>query len=450
MKKTLVSALTTALVVGAASTTFAAANPFSDVPADHWAYDAVTELQAKGVVNGFPDGTYRGNQNMTRYEMAQIIAKAMAKVSAPASNASAADKAMVDKLAAEFKDELANLGVRIDELESRMDNVKWKGYVMYEFKSQAREGKAARHVNRIKLGLSPVMKINDQWTAHANMEYGLDANAAHAATASNHGGGYRNVQFRVNKAWVDGKIGVATVKLGAFGTDDMQHGIATSATLHGAEISVPVGEDWKFQVAAGRHNWYDRDCLLGNGKADNTDVLMADPSEGYADGVWTYIGADLGYAKDKWDFGIGYRTYRGESALAANFADSMKDKKDLNIFSAGIGYHFSPAVYATFDYNNCNAVISDQKNSYNVQLNWQITKKIGVYAAYKRMSNPGTMNSAYSLQSYDADGQKGWEFGTDISLQKNVSACAYYFFGHSLTNSNNKLRMFYGNLSFKF
>ncbi|MFC2341245.1 MAG: S-layer protein, partial [Selenomonas artemidis] len=44
MKKTLVSALATALVVGAASTTFAAANPFSDVPRDHWAYDAVTQL----------------------------------------------------------------------------------------------------------------------------------------------------------------------------------------------------------------------------------------------------------------------------------------------------------------------------------------------------------------------------------------------------------------------
>ena len=50
MKKTLVSALTTALVVGAASTTFAAANPFSDVPADHWAYDAVSQLAADGVM----------------------------------------------------------------------------------------------------------------------------------------------------------------------------------------------------------------------------------------------------------------------------------------------------------------------------------------------------------------------------------------------------------------
>ena len=79
MKKTLVSALTTALVVGAASTTFAAANPFSDVPADHWAYDAVSQLAADGVIEGYGDTTFRGNQNITRYEMAQMIAKAMAK-----------------------------------------------------------------------------------------------------------------------------------------------------------------------------------------------------------------------------------------------------------------------------------------------------------------------------------------------------------------------------------
>ena len=66
MKKTLVSALTTALVVGAASTTFAAANPFSDVPRDHWAYDAVAQLAADGVVEGYGDGTFRGDRNITR------------------------------------------------------------------------------------------------------------------------------------------------------------------------------------------------------------------------------------------------------------------------------------------------------------------------------------------------------------------------------------------------
>ena len=78
-KKTLVSAITAALVVGAASTTFAAANPFSDVPADSWAYDAVSTLAADGVIDGYPDGTYQGQNTMTRYEMAQIVARAMAK-----------------------------------------------------------------------------------------------------------------------------------------------------------------------------------------------------------------------------------------------------------------------------------------------------------------------------------------------------------------------------------
>ena len=83
MKKTLVSALTTALVVGAASTTFAAANPFSDVPADHWAYDAVAQLAQDGVIEGYGDTTFQGDKNITRYEMAQMVAKAMAKTNVP-------------------------------------------------------------------------------------------------------------------------------------------------------------------------------------------------------------------------------------------------------------------------------------------------------------------------------------------------------------------------------
>ena len=65
MKKTLVSALTTALVVGAASTTFAAANPFADVPADHWAYDAVAQLVQDGIINGYGIG-FVGIRRMRR------------------------------------------------------------------------------------------------------------------------------------------------------------------------------------------------------------------------------------------------------------------------------------------------------------------------------------------------------------------------------------------------
>ena len=134
MKKTLVSALTTALVVGAASTTFAAANPFSDVPADHWAYDAVTQLAADGVVTGYGDGKFKGDKNITRYEMAQIVAKAMAKP-----NVSGNDKALVDKLAAEFAGELNNLGVRVSNLERNADMVKWNGEARYTYSSKRTE-----------------------------------------------------------------------------------------------------------------------------------------------------------------------------------------------------------------------------------------------------------------------------------------------------------------------
>ena len=76
MKKSLVLAMAMALGVTASAY---AANPFSDVPAGHWAYDAVNKLAAAGVVDGYPDGTYGGDKLMTRYEMAQIVAKAMAK-----------------------------------------------------------------------------------------------------------------------------------------------------------------------------------------------------------------------------------------------------------------------------------------------------------------------------------------------------------------------------------
>ena len=123
MKKTLVAALTTALVVGAAGTTFAAADMFSDVPADHWAYDAVTQLARDGIVEGYGDTTFKGNKEITRYEMAQLVVKAMTKQK----YASESDKAMIEKLANEFKDELSDLGVRVSNVEKKVDNVKLDG-----------------------------------------------------------------------------------------------------------------------------------------------------------------------------------------------------------------------------------------------------------------------------------------------------------------------------------
>mgnify|MGYP000410685715 FL=1 len=153
MKKSLVLAMAMALGVTASAY---AANPFSDVPAGHWAYDAVNKLAAEGVVDGYPDGTYGGDKLMTRYEMAQIVAKAMAK------------GANVDKLAAEFADELDSLGVRVANLEKKADNVKITGQIRASYKDV--DGDKNGHAGQLRNRLFVNGAINEDWfTEYPNL-----------------------------------------------------------------------------------------------------------------------------------------------------------------------------------------------------------------------------------------------------------------------------------------
>ena len=110
-KVAVVSALTLAFAVPAF------ANPFSDVPAKHWAYDSVNKLAAAGVIDGYGDGTFKGDKTMTRYEMAQIVAKAMTK------SLNADQQASVDKLSREFATELNTMGVKVEGMQNQIDNM---------------------------------------------------------------------------------------------------------------------------------------------------------------------------------------------------------------------------------------------------------------------------------------------------------------------------------------
>ena len=82
-------------------------NAFSDVTPDDWSYKAVSQLADEGVIDGYPDGTFKGNKNITRYEMGQIVARLMAKED----TLTADQKATLDKLSTDYADELDNLGV---------------------------------------------------------------------------------------------------------------------------------------------------------------------------------------------------------------------------------------------------------------------------------------------------------------------------------------------------
>jgi hypothetical protein len=106
------------IVAVLATPVFAAVNPFMDVPLNHWAYDAISQLAAQGILSGFPDGTYKGRQPTTRYEMASALARALAVVDM--TKAGKQDVDMLKRLIVEFKDELDALGVKVDQIDTRL------------------------------------------------------------------------------------------------------------------------------------------------------------------------------------------------------------------------------------------------------------------------------------------------------------------------------------------
>ena len=117
MKKKLIVIFILALIVYLPSTGLA--GPYADVPAKHWAYDAVSQLAKDGIVTGYDAGSFRGDRTLTRYEMAIVVGKAIEH----ADKASQADKALINKLSTEFSKELETLGVRTATLEAKVSNL---------------------------------------------------------------------------------------------------------------------------------------------------------------------------------------------------------------------------------------------------------------------------------------------------------------------------------------
>ena len=149
MKKILAVAAVAALTAGVSAY---AANPFSDVSPDDWAYQAVSDLSDQGVVEGYPDGTFKGERNMTRYELAQVIARLMARED----QLNAEQKATLDKLAGEYADELANLGVRVSNLEKKVGNISWFGDARMRWKEKGYNTDGSRKAD----GWDGRMRIN--------------------------------------------------------------------------------------------------------------------------------------------------------------------------------------------------------------------------------------------------------------------------------------------------
>jgi len=446
MKKTLVSALTTALVVGAASTTFAASNPFSDVPADHWAYDAVSQLAADGVITGYGDSTFQGNRNITRYEMAQMIAKAMAK-----KDVSAADKAMIDKLAAEFSDELNNLGVRVANLEKHSDNVKWDGKVEYTYTSSRYKvnGYTNEKENSDKLlfRLTPTAEVNDHWDVHAR----LDASTSldHDSAVS----GESDDSVALKRVWAQANYKNFTGKFGKFGSS-VNDTIVFDDPFSG--FGVTFGNALKVTAEAGRvsSNTIDLSAgpLASKISHDFNTVYGFDPADISIGKASSYQGVGAAYDFGKLGMKASYQHF--DWNVNSNIFD------DVSIWGIGAKYTFDKNVslnaeYAKGDRVYNSAVLApedDEDKAYVIELNYKGAQQEnkgtwGAWAAYRYLGSLVALDPTYDGTER---GYKGWELGGEYTLAKNIVTTLRYGDMKWLADNDLKLKKLFGRVEFFF
>ncbi|WP_315444807.1 S-layer homology domain-containing protein [uncultured Selenomonas sp.] len=422
MKKTLVSALSAALVIGAASTTFAAANPFSDVPRDHWAYDAVSQLAADGVVEGYGDGTYRGDRNITRYEMAQMVGKAMAK-----GDLSASDRALVDRLAAEFADELNNLGVRVSNLERNADMVKWSGVLEYTYTSERVEtlrdsGKKRTNDDNLLFRLEPSAEVNSHWHVNARLDAETKMNKDAGEAGSD--------KVELKYAWAQGDYGDFQVKLGKMELLSAEAYAKPGALIFdhhfsGAEVS--FGKDLRVKLQAGRIS----------------DEELTDPAN--------YQAAELMY-NGRLTGGVGY--YRLSSK---NYIAFTGGKEQINIWGVNAGYSFDKNNFLSAAYARNNSLAMDKKykKSYQVSYDYKGANpedrgSWGAYVSYRYIAGAALGATTDGAMEFT----KGVEVGTDYTLFPNVVLTAKYFRGKDLNprviDGQDKVSKLFGRVEFFF
>ena len=366
-----------AMALGVTASAYAA-NPFSDVPAGHWAYDSVAKLAAAGVVDGYTDGAFAGDKLITRYEMAQIVAKAMAK------------GADCDKLAAEFADELDTLGVRVAKLEKGADAVKITGNIRASY----RDGKAKEY-SALRTRLFVKGQINDDWSYTGRMQNDRMILAKNG----------KEDNLDLNWAFVEGKIGGLKATLGRqnFAINTKQ---IIDCEFDGAKFV--YGKDVKVTAFAGKAS---NAAELSSGASDDRFYAVDVNTKVAGIPVYaTYYKADQ-FDQEIWNVGAALKV-ADKTVLKLDWAHGESDR----------------------------VVKNDDKDGYIATVAYAGAKasapgSFGVWATYYDMpANTYFKNTANTqsavMETYkvtDGYGYEGFEIGANYALAKNIVAAVRYF-----------------------
>lgn len=205
---------TLAAFFAATAFTVSAANPFADVDTSSWAYQAVCQLSDQGVVDGYPDGTFKGDKNVSRYELAQIIARLMAKEG----SLNDSQKAAVRKLSAEYAGELQSLGVRVTELEKKTGNLstitELRVQDISRYDNVYKDNKSSHDELSLRVRINTMANVNDRSTVYSQLETTMGMNGStpfnpnrqdwssrESSDSDKTRNGYGDGDFHMNRLW---------------------------------------------------------------------------------------------------------------------------------------------------------------------------------------------------------------------------------------------------------
>lgn len=402
MKKSLVITLALVFVLGIAGTAFAAANPFVDVPAKHWAYDSVAKLAKAGIIDGYGDGTFRGDRTLTRYEMATIVAKAMANQD----KANAEQKAEIAKLEAEFSDELTKLGVRVSALEDKVGNIKFTGEVRERY-----EWSKGDNLTTAQQNDNPAEKTRLRLNMDAKVTDNLDFIGRYTAES---GVGGQTAQSKLTQAYLTGKaFGDGSFALGRMPVFLGKGLVYDSEKLDTIQdgVSLTFGNTVKFTGMAFK---------AGQSNLDTVGLNNVNPLNGN-----NIYAANVDWAVNK-DFDL--------TAVYAKSKDDNGSDPALKTWAAGFGYTGIKNVGLTFEYGKNSADSAKQANGGSDPKAWMAKAKYlgadgdkpqsyGVWVGYRKADKGFFSNS--TLDGTDAmavnylTNVKGWEYGVDYAVFKN-------------------------------
>ena len=401
MKKQFAAIFAATAVLGV--TTAFAANPFSDVTPDSWAYQAVSQLANAGIVNGYPDGTFKGQNNITRYEMAQMVAKAMANQD----RANAEQQAMINRLADEFSNELNNLGVRVARLEDRVGNVKVTGDARLRY--QDAEHAKSKFDARARVQFNA--KVNDRTDAvvrltSGNFELG-DSTSEGKANAT------------IDRAYVNHKFGErVSLKAGRFG-QVVGGGLAFDGTFDGAQFNA------------------------GNDKV-NAQVAYGYMVSGDA--------AALTKEENVTDLIVNVNGKVGKHAMVGGFYDRINQDDDVrNVYGFNADANFDK-IWVGGEWLKASSLEESQAWTAGVGYGNYDIKKQGTWGVkgqyFNAKENAPIIDTTYN-HIYTTDA-KGWMATVDYALQNNVGLTANYGFDWKDQNGNDKADFYRADLNYKF